>query len=135
MRRAHSVRNHVNGRTPFQLGADDMGALTEGDERPEDGLRKRLLEKDRENDKVLFGFLLLDLAVTEPYAAAVVAYADPDATGSALPTTICGRHPGATTRVQEPGTAFARYSTRERKVYGGTRAVRAERLSCDAWVN
>jgi hypothetical protein len=30
-----------------------MGALTEGDERsPEDGLRKKLLEKDRENDKV-----------------------------------------------------------------------------------
>ena len=33
-----------------------MGALTEGDERPEDGLRKKLLEKDRENDKVcIFG--------------------------------------------------------------------------------
>ena len=31
---------------------DDMGVLTEGDERSEDGLRKKLLEKDRENDKV-----------------------------------------------------------------------------------
>ena len=43
----------------MQLGTDDMGALTEGDERPEDGLRKKLLEKDRENDKVCisFGFL------------------------------------------------------------------------------
>lgn len=29
-----------------------MGVLTEGDERPEDGLRKKLLEKDRENDRV-----------------------------------------------------------------------------------
>jgi hypothetical protein len=30
-----------------------MGILTEGDERsPEDGLRKKLLDKDRENDKV-----------------------------------------------------------------------------------
>jgi hypothetical protein len=29
-----------------------MGVLTEGDERSEDGLRKKLLEKDRENDKV-----------------------------------------------------------------------------------
>lgn len=29
-----------------------MGALTEGDERSQDGLRKKLLDKDRENDKV-----------------------------------------------------------------------------------
>lgn len=54
MRRAQSVRNHANGRPSLQLGTDDMGALTEGDERSEDGLRKRLLEKDRENDKVSF---------------------------------------------------------------------------------
>jgi len=52
MRRAQSVRNHVNGRSSFQLGTDDLGTLTEGDERPEDGLRRKLLEKDRENDKV-----------------------------------------------------------------------------------
>lgn len=52
MRRAQSVRNHTNGRPPFQLGTDDMGILTEGEERPEDGLRKKLLDKDRENDKV-----------------------------------------------------------------------------------
>lgn len=52
MRRAQSVRNHTNGRPSLQLGTDDMGTLTEGDERPEDGLRKKLLEKDRENDKV-----------------------------------------------------------------------------------
>lgn len=52
MRRAQSVRNHTNGRPSFQLGTDDMGVLTEGDERPEDGLRKKLLEKDRENDRV-----------------------------------------------------------------------------------
>lgn len=58
MRRAQSVRNHTNGRPSFQLGTDDLGILTEGDERPEDGLRKKLLEKDRENDKVslFFGF-------------------------------------------------------------------------------
>lgn len=52
MRRAQSVRNHTNGRPSLQLGTDDLGILTEGDERPEDGLRKKLLEKDRENDKV-----------------------------------------------------------------------------------
>ena len=131
MRRAHSVRNHANGRPSLQLGMDDMGALTEGDERPEDGLRKKLLEKDRENDKVCFGFLLSYLVVTEPYVAAVVAYADPDVTGSALPTTICGSCPGATTRVQEPGTPLARDSAREREVYGGTRAVRDVRSRKD----
>lgn len=53
MRRAQTVRNYANGSRPsLQLGTDDIGALTEGDERPEDGLRKKLLEKDRENDKV-----------------------------------------------------------------------------------
>jgi len=51
MRRAQSVRNHTKS-SSLQLGADDLGTLTEGDERPEDGLRKKLLEKDRENDKV-----------------------------------------------------------------------------------
>lgn len=52
MRRAQTVRNYANGRSSLQLPTDDMGALTEGDERSEDGLRKKLLEKDRENDKV-----------------------------------------------------------------------------------
>jgi len=37
-----------------------MGALTEGDERPEDGLRKKLLEKDRENDKVCTSWGFMD---------------------------------------------------------------------------
>jgi len=59
MRRAHSVRNHTNGKSSFQLATDDMGALTEGDERPEDGLRKKLLEKDRENDKVCVSWVSL----------------------------------------------------------------------------
>jgi hypothetical protein len=71
MRRAQSVRNHANGRPSLQLGADDMGTLTEGDERSEDGLRKKLLEKDRENDKVcVFGVssasLLRFLGVAKP---------------------------------------------------------------------
>ena len=71
MRRAQSVRNHTNGRPSLQLGTDDMGTLTEGDERSEDGLRKKLLEKDRENDKVcVFGVfsasLLRFLSVAEP---------------------------------------------------------------------
>lgn len=59
MRRAQSVRNHTNGRPSFQLGMDDMGVLTEGDERSEDGLRKKLLEKDRENDKASVFQILL----------------------------------------------------------------------------
>ena len=59
MRRAQTVRSYTNGahsRPSLQLGADDMGTLTEGDERPEDGLRKKLLDKDRENDKVCITF-------------------------------------------------------------------------------
>ena len=62
MRRAQTVRSYTNGahsRPSLQLGADDMGTLTEGDERPEDGLRKKLLDKDRENDKVCITFGIL----------------------------------------------------------------------------
>lgn len=101
MRRAQSVRNHTNGRPSYQHATDDMGILTEGDERPEDGLRKKLLEKDRENDKVSFfqKRLLRFLGVPEPWFAVAAAWTDSDVAGSTLPATICGSRPGATARV------------------------------------
>ncbi|KAI0673843.1 hypothetical protein C8Q78DRAFT_1019299 [Trametes maxima] len=49
MRRAQSVRNYA--RPSLALGADDLGVLKE-DESVEDVLRRQLLEKDRENDKL-----------------------------------------------------------------------------------
>jgi len=50
MRRAQSVRNYV--RPSIALAADDLGVLREGDESNEDILRRQLLEKDRECDKL-----------------------------------------------------------------------------------
>ncbi|KAG6839841.1 hypothetical protein C0991_011144 [Blastosporella zonata] len=50
MRRAQSVRNYVN--TSIAFGADDLGLLREGDETNEDVLRRQLIDKDRENDKL-----------------------------------------------------------------------------------
>jgi len=51
MRRAQSVRNH--NRSTLAIGVDDLGALKESpDETNEDFLRRQLLEKDRENDKL-----------------------------------------------------------------------------------
>ena len=50
MRRAQSVRHQA--RPSLALGADDLGVLCEGEESTEGVLRKQLLEKDRENDKV-----------------------------------------------------------------------------------
>ncbi|KAG6845588.1 hypothetical protein H0H87_007267 [Tephrocybe sp. NHM501043] len=50
MRRAQSVRNYA--RPSLALGADDLGMLREGDETNEDVLRRQLLDKDRENDKL-----------------------------------------------------------------------------------
>jgi len=100
-----------------------MGALIEGDERPEDGLRKKLLDKDRENDKVcisfrfLWAFVLRDLGLTG-LCICVVACADSDVASSTLPATVCGSRTGAAEGVQEPGVALARNSTREREVYG-----------------
>ena len=50
MRRAQSVRHY--GRPSLAIGgADDLGVLKE-DESVEDVLRRQLLEKDRECDKV-----------------------------------------------------------------------------------
>ncbi|KAH9486092.1 hypothetical protein JR316_0000156 [Psilocybe cubensis] len=50
MRRAQSVRNHA--RPSLALAADDLGVLREGDESNEDVLRRQLLEKDRECDRL-----------------------------------------------------------------------------------
>ncbi|KAK7042163.1 hypothetical protein R3P38DRAFT_2692733 [Favolaschia claudopus] len=50
MRRAQSVRNHA--RPSLAVGADDLGVLREGNESGEDALRRELLEKDRENDRL-----------------------------------------------------------------------------------
>ena len=50
MRRAQSVRNYI--RPSLALATDDLGVLREGDESNEDVLRRQLLEKDRECDRV-----------------------------------------------------------------------------------
>lgn len=51
MRRAQSVRGY--GRpSSVVLTTDDLGVLREGDESDEDVLRRQLLDKDRENDKL-----------------------------------------------------------------------------------
>ncbi|KAG6813725.1 hypothetical protein H0H92_008133 [Tricholoma furcatifolium] len=50
MRRAQSVRHQT--RSSLALGASDLGLLREGDETNEDVLRRQLLDKDRENDKL-----------------------------------------------------------------------------------
>ena len=58
MRRAQSVRNAP--RPSGMLVTDDLGVLKEVDESAEDVLRRQLLEKDRENDKVLCMMLSMD---------------------------------------------------------------------------
>ncbi|KAF8167196.1 hypothetical protein B0H34DRAFT_791956 [Crassisporium funariophilum] len=50
MRRAQSVRHY--SRPSLALGADDLGVLREGDESNEDVLRRQLLDKDRECDRL-----------------------------------------------------------------------------------
>ncbi|KAJ7847823.1 hypothetical protein B0H14DRAFT_908413 [Mycena olivaceomarginata] len=50
MRRAQSVRNY--GRPSLAIGADDLGVLREGNESDEDILRRQLIDKDRENDRL-----------------------------------------------------------------------------------
>jgi hypothetical protein len=50
MRRAQSNKHHP--RPSNALPSDDLGVLREGGETVEDHLRRHLLEKDRENDRV-----------------------------------------------------------------------------------
>ncbi|KAF8641011.1 hypothetical protein AX17_000656 [Amanita inopinata Kibby_2008] len=50
MRRSQTTRHHP--RPSIALAADDLGVLREGDETNEDVLRRQLLDKDRENDKL-----------------------------------------------------------------------------------
>ncbi|KAF8899459.1 hypothetical protein BD779DRAFT_1488950 [Infundibulicybe gibba] len=50
MRRAQSVRHYA--RPSLALGVDDLGILREAEESNEDVLRRQLLEKDRENDRL-----------------------------------------------------------------------------------
>lgn len=79
MRRAQSVRHHsraslsaLSSTTPnanqfgtaggqLALHADDLGVLREGDESDADVLRKQLLEKDRECDRVNILFVSLNI--------------------------------------------------------------------------
>ncbi|KII93008.1 hypothetical protein PLICRDRAFT_99923 [Plicaturopsis crispa FD-325 SS-3] len=51
MRRAQSVRHYGRPSMANASGADDLGVLSEA-ESTEDALRRELLEKDRENDKL-----------------------------------------------------------------------------------
>ncbi|KAF5384838.1 hypothetical protein D9615_000905 [Tricholomella constricta] len=63
MRRAQSVRHYA--RPSLALGADDLGMLREGDETNEDVLRRQLLDKDRENDKLQTQIQLLQAQLAQ----------------------------------------------------------------------
>ena len=52
MRKSHSVRNYSRtGSSNITMNADELGMVRE-DESAEDALRRQLLEKDRENDRL-----------------------------------------------------------------------------------
>jgi hypothetical protein len=118
MRRAQSVRHHT--RPSLALATDDLGALKEADESIEDVLRRQLIDKDRENDKVR--------SVTHhpEYASHSLQVADAGAAASSAACTT------ATTRdntrigkgVQEPRAPPPRYSARERTLHGRNGEVR-----------
>ncbi|KAG5638920.1 hypothetical protein H0H81_008689 [Sphagnurus paluster] len=63
MRRAQSVRHYP--RPSLALGADDLGLLREGDETNEDVLRRQLIDKDRENDKLQTQIQLLQAQLAQ----------------------------------------------------------------------
>ncbi|KAJ3819137.1 hypothetical protein F5880DRAFT_1490199 [Lentinula raphanica] len=52
MRRSQTVRHHTRASIQLALHTDDLGVLREGDESDADVLRKQLLEKDRECDRL-----------------------------------------------------------------------------------
>jgi hypothetical protein len=107
MRRAQSVRHYA--RPSIALGADDLGILKEGDESNEDVLRRQLLDKDRENDKVklLFCFGSGSLAET-PQLNSLATYPNPITSGPALPASPGGESSGDREGIQELGFNLAR---------------------------
>jgi uncharacterized protein YigA (DUF484 family) len=52
MRRAQSVRNYGRPSSMVLTGSDDLGVLRETEDSNEDILRRQLLDKDRENDRL-----------------------------------------------------------------------------------
>lgn len=52
MKKSQSLRHHHATRPSLALSPDDLGVLREGNETNEDVLRKQLLERDRECDRV-----------------------------------------------------------------------------------
>ncbi|KIK94518.1 hypothetical protein PAXRUDRAFT_827925 [Paxillus rubicundulus Ve08.2h10] len=63
MRRAQSVRNYH--RPSPSVIPDDLGLIREGDEPTEDMLRRHLLDKDRENDKLQTTILTLQAQLAQ----------------------------------------------------------------------
>jgi hypothetical protein len=100
MRRAQSVRHYA--RPSLALGADDLGMLREGDESNEDVLRRQLLDKDRENDKVCCIILSMYYKTESLYILiAVAANTDTNSPGTARPTPATGDDSGIGERIQE----------------------------------
>ena len=64
MRRAQSVRHY--SRPSIAQGADDLGILREDEDSVEDVLRKQLMDKERECDKVRVCVLFLLLFYETP---------------------------------------------------------------------
>lgn len=122
MRRAQSVRHYA--RSSLALAVDDLGTLKEGDESNEDVLRRQLLDKDRENDKVKRLLMLWLNLLTENAAA----YPTPNASGPALWTSASGESSRVREGVQEFGLDLARHTAGEWTVYGGAWPVRISLL-------
>lgn len=121
MRRTHSTRHHV--RPSMVLPTDDLGVLREGEESTEDTLRKQLLEREREVDRVCRR--ISDCwCEFDPFSLTVakVNYTDVTRPACSTPAPWGGSRPP--TRVQEPRTNFAGYTEGEREMYGWFGEVR-----------
>ncbi|KAI0962666.1 hypothetical protein AcV7_001460 [Taiwanofungus camphoratus] len=111
MRRAQSVRHYA--RPSLALGADDLGMLKESpEESNEDVLRRQLLEKDRENDKVAS---FPGLAQGPPMSALICHSSTPAAdsntgvTSTASTTATSGENSSIRERVHKFGNSASGY--------------------------
>jgi hypothetical protein len=130
MRRAQSVRS--SARPSLALGTDELGALREGDESNEDVLRRQLLDKDRENDKVRF-LLFPDgdcFRTADWRGIRSVEDDDPDLAKSAGSTSTTGNHARNAEGIQEFGVAFTGDAEGEREVHVRTRKASRHIFGC-----
>jgi len=128
MRRAQSVRHHQ--KSSLAIGVDDLGILREGEDSVEDLLRKQMIDKERECDRVCASLSLsLHKLSDSSYILTqqnrfLAATHGSSSSRSTRPTSANRKAPGNPEGAQESWTFASGYTKRKREMYEWLGTVR-----------